>query len=221
MANYEYSKAQEKAYNVLKKKQPYAVIYAYSQGDGKVILNPPLVKHNQEQVQAFVDSFRRPRQQTRVTVDVFYLSQLERLEDFFEGSDDIEEDIDNVSLDEVDPVWFSEIEKVLKETKNALKEPESLEESAKIIVDIQSFNPWAGAIDIWEILKAADKLEELDFLLEDAYPDGITATELNDLLWFESDWIYEMLNITDDDVDNIRDEIAGRSLEPIEVEEEQ
>ena len=218
MANYDrYGEAQRKAFNILKKKKPYAVIYAYSQGDGKIFLNPPLVKQSQEQVNAFVNSFRRPRQSTQVTVDVFYLSQLEKLEDYFASLEHpIEEEVD-FDKDSVDPVWASEVIKSIAETRNSLKGKEQLDESAKIIVDIKSFEPWGGASNTWEIVSFADKIEELDFLLEDVYPDGITATELNDLLWFEPDWIYEMLHI---DEDEIKDEIESKKLEPMEIEEE-
>lgn len=210
----EYKRAQEKAYKILKTKKPYAVIYAYSQGDGKVILNPPLVKNSQEQVQAFVNSFSRPRQTTQVTVDVFYLTQLGRLEDFFEG--DIVEEVD-VPTDEVDSVWVSDFLKDLHETINSFSETSTLSESAKIIEDLNRFEPWSGARDTWEIIVEAGKVDELDFLLEDMYPEGVDATNLNDLLWSESAWIYKMLNI---DEDQIKDKIASRHSEPTEIEEE-
>ena len=39
------------------------------------------------------------------------------------------------------------------------------------------------------------KAEQFDNLIEELYPDGLTETTLNDLLWFEDEWIFEMLGI--------------------------
>ena len=40
-----------------------------------------------------------------------------------------------------------------------------------------------------------NKVDEFDFLIEELYPDGLTETQLNDILWFEEDWICETLGI--------------------------
>jgi len=66
-------------------------------------------------------------------------------------------------------------------------------------VGIDGFIPWSGAVSTWEEIQEANKVEDLEFLLEEIYPEGITDTQLNDLLWFESDWIYESLGITEED----------------------
>lgn len=62
---------------------------------------------------------------------------------------------------------------------------------------LNSFQPWSGAIITYNRVAEADKLDELETMLEDIYPDGIDETELNDLLWFEDEWIYELLNMQD------------------------
>ena len=36
-------------------------------------------------------------------------------------------------------------------------------------------------------------------MIEELYPDGLTDTQLNDILWFEEEWIYETLGIPTDD----------------------
>ena len=78
----DYDRMQVKAYEILKTKHPFAVIYAYSQGagKGKTLLNPPLIKQSQEEVDAFVNSFKRGNEGVRVVVDVFYDSQLSKIE---------------------------------------------------------------------------------------------------------------------------------------------
>ena len=39
------------------------------------------------------------------------------------------------------------------------------------------------------------KADAFDRLIEECYPEGISKTQLNDLLWFESNWIYETLGM--------------------------
>lgn len=68
-------------------------------------------------------------------------------------------------------------------------------------LDLNRFEAWSGAVDTLEAIKEADKLEEFENLLEECYPDGIDETHLNDLLWFEDEWIFEMLGIKEEDED--------------------
>lgn len=66
-------------------------------------------------------------------------------------------------------------------------------------VGIDGFKPWSGAVSTWDTIVDEDKLDAFEFILEDLYPEGITDTQLNDILWFESDWIYENLGIIEED----------------------
>ena len=57
---------------------------------------------------------------------------------------------------------------------------------------------WSGATDTLETVSQFDKESELMNLLEDVfYGDIPDLTELNDYLWFESDYIFEMLGINE------------------------
>lgn len=67
----------------------------------------------------------------------------------------------------------------------------------KITTGIDNFKPWSGAVSTWEEIEEAGKISELEFLLEEIYPEGIDETKLNDLLWFESDWVYSLLDMND------------------------
>ena len=51
--------------------------------------------------------------------------------------------------------------------------------------------------ELYEALLPYEK--ELEAILEDAYPDGMDETELNDLLWFESETVFEWLGIGDEE----------------------
>lgn len=78
-------------------------------------------------------------------------------------------------------------------------------------LDLTRFEPWSGAVDTYNTIYNANKLDDLEFLLEELYPEGIEETQLNDLLWFDSEWLLESLGITDnqewlldsDDIDEL------------------
>jgi hypothetical protein len=67
---------------------------------------------------------------------------------------------------------------------------------------------WSGAIDTLNTIQENDKEEELMSLLSlDCFSDTPDLTEVNDLLWFEDEWIFEMLGIdTDSDEDEEDDD---------------
>ena len=64
---------------------------------------------------------------------------------------------------------------------------------------ISDFEAWSGAMDTKNRIVEENKESEFDSLIEELYPDGLTDTQLNDILWFEEDWIFESLGITDEE----------------------
>ena len=57
-------------------------------------------------------------------------------------------------------------------------------------------NSWSGAIDTLDTIIKNDMENELMEHLEEIFDNQIpTETEINDYLWFESDYIYECLGI--------------------------
>ena len=62
-------------------------------------------------------------------------------------------------------------------------------------MSLKNFKAWSGAKDTLNKLIELDKCDELECILEDLYPEGITETQLNDILWFEDEWIYKTLGI--------------------------
>jgi len=54
---------------------------------------------------------------------------------------------------------------------------------------------WSGAVDTLETIIRNDQLQELMNLLEEMYPEPVDITTVNDLLWFDEDYILEQLNI--------------------------
>lgn len=72
-------------------------------------------------------------------------------------------------------------------------------------LDLRNFEAWSGAIDTLDRIIEEDKCEDLEFILEDMYPDGMTEGELNDLLWFEPETIFDWLGIEDEDEEEEED----------------
>lgn len=59
-------------------------------------------------------------------------------------------------------------------------------------LDLTNFEFWSGAKD-HEFTHS--ELKDLEFMLEDIFPEGATETQINDLFWFEEEFLCEMLNI--------------------------
>ena len=78
-------------------------------------------------------------------------------------------------------------------------------------LDLNSFQAWSGAKDTLERIQREGKCTELENILEELYPDGMTETELNDLLWFEPETVYEWLGIRSEE--QIKKEIEEAEAE--------
>lgn len=80
------------------------------------------------------------------------------------------------------------------------EETESLSEDVTIKKEygLSEFEPWSGAIPWFDIIREEDKLDELDRVLEEMYPDGMDETELNDLIWLEPKTVFEWIGINYD-----------------------
>ena len=51
---------------------------------------------------------------------------------------------------------------------------------------------WSGATPHWEDMDW-DERETFFQVIEDIYPEGIDATTLNDILWFDWEWVCEVI----------------------------
>lgn len=59
-------------------------------------------------------------------------------------------------------------------------------------LSLQNFEFWSGAKD-HEFTN--DELEQIEYILEDIYHDGMTDTQINDLFWFEEEMLCEWIGI--------------------------
>lgn len=82
-----------------------------------------------------------------------------------------------------------------KKKDDDFEEKLTLDEEAKITIGIYDFEPWSGAVEYFNVIKDKDMLDELDAFIEEMYPEGISDVELNDLLWFEPEYVFEALGI--------------------------
>lgn len=85
-------------------------------------------------------------------------------------------------------------------------------------MSLEDFEAWSGAVDTLNRIINEGKCEVLENILEDLYPEGMTDTELNDLLWFEEETVYEWLGIRSEE--KIREELEEVKAELDELMEE-
>ncbi len=66
------------------------------------------------------------------------------------------------------------------------------------VTSIHDVETWSGASTTVATVCEAGKEEELMFLLEDMFPNGASDVEINDFLWFDSDFIYRSLGMVEE-----------------------
>lgn len=69
----------------------------------------------------------------------------------------------------------------------------------KIITTLDDYEPWSGAVETFDIIKNNNMLDDFEFLLKVFYPEGITQIQLNDILWFDSEWVLHHLGLNDNE----------------------
>ena len=69
----------------------------------------------------------------------------------------------------------------------------------KTETNLWNFEPWSGATETKKLILDAGLEEEFEGLIEELYPNGLSDTELNDILWFDADWILENLGIKEEE----------------------
>ena len=62
--------------------------------------------------------------------------------------------------------------------------------------DLYSFEAWSGAVEMQKKIIVEDKAADFEAMIEELYPDGLSETQLNDILWLEDEWLTEALDLT-------------------------
>ena len=65
--------------------------------------------------------------------------------------------------------------------------------------DILYEQSWGQAVEVLDEISNANMEEELMDFLEDLYPEGADAIELNDLLAYDWEWVYSQIGMPIDD----------------------
>lgn len=60
---------------------------------------------------------------------------------------------------------------------------------------LREFEAWSGAINTKDIILEHGLEEEFNNLIDELYPNGLSDTQLNDILWFDDTWVFETLGI--------------------------
>ena len=86
-------------------------------------------------------------------------------------------------------------------------------------ISLKDFEFWSGALDRVKYLSDAD-FDHLEFILEEMYDDeeGISDTQINDIFWFEEDWIAEVLGFSS--FEELERHNNGEDEDEVEDEEE-
>jgi hypothetical protein len=66
---------------------------------------------------------------------------------------------------------------------------------------LRYFEFWDGADDLAGKLTNSE-FDQIEVELEQLYPEGITETGLNDLFWFEGEYICELIGLNVDEIYN-------------------
>lgn len=65
----------------------------------------------------------------------------------------------------------------------------------KIYAEQWNYEPWSGAVHTYGELQNRGLLDAFFDELEGLYPDGVNMTGLNDLLWFEPEFCYNLVGL--------------------------
>ena len=82
---------------------------------------------------------------------------------------------------------------------------------------------WSGAIDTLEDIQNANKEIEFMDLIENVFCNELpTDTEINDFIWFERDFIYENIGLTENGnlPEDEMEEVLNESIESLELEDD-
>ena len=64
---------------------------------------------------------------------------------------------------------------------------------------LRDFEAWSGAVSTKDRIIECGKESDFESYVEELFPDGLSATALNNLLWFGEDAIFEALGITNEE----------------------
>lgn len=96
-----------------------------------------------------------------------------------------------------------------------------LDEELKIYTSsLTNFHPSERAQKLWDEIRDADKIPDLEYALETLYEDGISDQALDDMLIHEEDWIRDLIGLEPND-DNEEDDYNYPETDYVDDAEEE
>lgn len=62
------------------------------------------------------------------------------------------------------------------------------------IYDLNDFDFWGGAVSRWGEIQNLGIENEILNIISEQFPNGLTKTDLNDFVWFDTDDLIEEMN---------------------------
>ena len=121
-----------------------------------------------------------------------------------------------------DETEVEEGEEELEDEKEEEPLTEDLDEELKVFTStLSGFHPSEKSEGLWNEIKDANKVEDLEYALEALYPDGISDVALDDMLSNEPDWIRDMIGLDEPESKEEEpiDEFEDEEIEPLDDEE--
>lgn len=115
--------------------------------------------------------------------------------------DDVVQYLDRLGYEErvIDGLFFRG-DTLIENIESSNVDEDDLDEELKVYTSsLSNFHPSAQAKDLWDEIKANHKEEDLAYMLETLYPDGISDVALDDLLRYEEDWVRDLIDLPLDD----------------------
>lgn len=72
-------------------------------------------------------------------------------------------------------------------------------------ISLSEFHFWGGAKEFAAQL-TEEQFDDVEYILVDCYPDGLTDTEINDLFWFEQNVIREWADMPCEELEDVPEE---------------
>ncbi|RRD31498.1 hypothetical protein EII38_04540 [Streptococcus minor] len=70
-------------------------------------------------------------------------------------------------------------------------------EIRKDVSSVDDLHTWSGGRQTLQSVKESGLGDELMALLDEMFPSGAEEVQINDFLWFERDFVYRSLGMTD------------------------
>ena len=69
----------------------------------------------------------------------------------------------------------------------------------KVICKFSDYTPWGGAVDTYDKIREAGKIDDLETLLEEWFGGQATIMQINHVLWFDYESVFDALGISTDE----------------------